>query len=135
MATVLLQCPELLLAFHSFGRHRQPHRFAQVDDGLDHGAVAASGVVQPADEAFVDLDAVERVGAQVAQRRVAGAEVVHVQANAQLFERQHCAQCAFDVIEHHVLGNFQLQALCGESGFQQDLAYIRHHIAALELRR
>src|SRR5690606_16578946 len=78
-----LQLVEGLDALDS-GFHAE--RFGQADDrGDDLGAVLVllgAGI----NEALVDLDLVERGGAQVAERRIAGAEIVEREAHAELLE-------------------------------------------------
>ncbi|MNG32924.1 hypothetical protein D3C84_1190490 [compost metagenome] len=66
MALFFAQGVELLLGFHPLGRDGQAHGPAQVDDCLDHRTVIAI-TAQAGNEPFVDLDAIERVGAQVTQ--------------------------------------------------------------------
>ncbi|MNJ76962.1 hypothetical protein D3C77_743600 [compost metagenome] len=66
MAFFFAQGVELLLGFHPFGSNGQAHSFAQINDRLDYGTVIAV-TVQACNETFVDLDAVERVGAQITQ--------------------------------------------------------------------
>ena len=67
VAGVQAQAGELLGRFHAFGGDGDAQRTAEVAEGLHDGpVVAAAGEL--GDEAAVDLDAVERVAAQVGQR-------------------------------------------------------------------
>src|SRR5580704_3025399 len=67
---------ELLLRFHAFGGGRHVQAFGETGDRL-HDRIGVGTLAQPLDEAAVDLDLVERKAAQVAQRRIAGAEIIH----------------------------------------------------------
>ena len=59
-----------------------PSDSAERDHGLDDGqAVVPAGEI--ADEGAVDLDLVEGEGAEIAQRRIAGAEIVERDADAE----------------------------------------------------
>src|SRR3954451_8905923 len=65
----------LLLGLDAFGGGGHAARGRQIDDGL-HDAGGAVGAGDVADEATVDLDLVEREAVQIAQRGIAGAEIV-----------------------------------------------------------
>src|SRR5690606_23511995 len=65
----------LPLGLNAFGNDRHPERLAEVDDrGKDRRSVM--GGIQTGNEAAIDLQRVERELAQIAQARIAGAEVV-----------------------------------------------------------
>src|SRR6266849_6024417 len=69
----------LLLGLDPFDDHRHAERAAERVDGLDdHPAVR--GLVERRHEAAVDLELVEGERLQVAQARIAGAEVVEREA-------------------------------------------------------
>src|SRR6478735_9754116 len=72
---------ELLAGLHAFGRGHHAELLRQLDRRLhDREAIAGAGEV--GDEAAVDLDLAERERAQVAEARVAGAEVVERDVDA-----------------------------------------------------
>ena len=78
---------EALLAFgfHAFGDHRELHAAAEGDDGAGDGGIV--GIVgKAADERLVDLQDVQRQALEVAERGVAGAEVVDRQLYAETLE-------------------------------------------------
>ena len=73
---------ELLGRLDSLGDDEQLERVREVDHGRDHGVVAA--VAEPAHERPVDLEERQVEALQVGQRRVAGAEVVEADLDAEL---------------------------------------------------
>ena len=71
------------------------------------------------DEATVDLDLVEREALQIAQRGVAGPEIVHRDTNAkstQLIE--HGKRCVV-IADQDRLGDFQFQPMGREAGIRE----------------
>src|ERR1700716_4625369 len=77
----------------------------RLDDG---GAIALVGNVL--DEGAVDLDLVERKAAQIAQRRIAGAEVVHRDLDAESAELVQRRQGRFILVQQDRLGDLELEA-------------------------
>jgi len=73
---------ELVLGLDPFGGRLDAEAGAQAGYRLDDRDVLAA-VAGAGDERAVDLDPVEREAAQVAQARIAGAEIVHRDAHAQ----------------------------------------------------
>ena len=72
----------LRLRLHSFGHGFHPQVVGQGDDGFDDGGVLAVRA-DPRNERPVDLEGVEGEAVQIAERRVAGAEVVQGQTDPQ----------------------------------------------------
>ena len=79
------QRDELLLGLDAFGGDAQAERVGQTDDRRDDRGVAGIGA-EAAHERTVDLHGVDREPLQVAERGVAGAEVVDRELHA---ERAH----------------------------------------------
>ena len=65
------------------------------------------------DERAVDLDLVEGEAAQIAQRAIARAEIVHGDAHAELPQLMQHGDCIVAVLEQHGFGDLELQALRG----------------------
>ena len=72
------------------------------------GAVGRRDV---ADERLVDLDLVEREAAQIAQRRIAGAEIVHRDADAEVAQRVQGRERRAAVGEQHRFGDLEFEPL------------------------
>jgi hypothetical protein len=72
-------------------------------------------------KALIDLDLVEREAAQVAERRVAGSEIVHRNADAQFLVLTELEHCGVQVMNHDGLGDLELQPAVIEPGFLQRL--------------
>ena len=83
VAADLAQARQLQRGLDALGDHRQAEGVAELDDGLDDRRVLGVDA-QAVDERAVDLDRLDREPLQVGERRVAGAEVVdgEVQAEA-----------------------------------------------------
>ena len=73
-----------------------------------------------ADEEAVNLDARYRIARQIAQRRVAGAEVVEGELDAPFVQLLQGRDC-FIVIERDGLGDFQFERIGRQGGFHQNL--------------
>ncbi len=104
----------LTCRLHPFGHQLQPQAVAHGDDGL-HQAVAAGAVLDVHDEGAVDLERVERELGQVAERGIAGAEVVQRHAHAQRPQpRQHGAHVGA-VVDQHPFRQLQFQHRAGQA--------------------
>src|SRR3984893_3543914 len=74
---------ELLLGLDALGRGDPPETRAEPRHRADDRD-AIVFLAELADEGAVDLDLVEREAAQIAERRIAGAEIVHADAHAEI---------------------------------------------------
>ena len=88
-----------------------------------------------ADEGLVDLDLVERELVQVIERRVAGAEIVERQADAELLEMLDRHAGLFRFLQQQALGDFELEPLRAQAGFCQRGSDMQHQARILELHR
>jgi hypothetical protein len=84
------------------------------------GDRAAPAVAQVADELPVDLECVQRERVQVGQRRVAGAEVVEGDQEAEFVQFGESPRGAAQVLDQQALGDLQLEALGRDAGLGQD---------------
>ncbi len=75
---------EIVVRLHALGGRIHAKRLGERDDGADDRAVAVRGRRGAANEALVDLDLVERRFLQIAERAVAGAEIVERQPHPEL---------------------------------------------------
>ena len=74
------------------------------------------------DEAAVDLDLVEREAAQIAQRRISGAEIVQRDAHADVAQVLQQGERRVVVADQHGFGDLELQPAGGQAGGRQHLA-------------
>ena len=84
------------MGFDAFGGSIHAQRLGETDDRGDDRRIAVALLGDAADEALVDLDLVERSVLQIAERGIAGAEIVQRQAHAQQLQ----------LIEHVRSGRF-----------------------------
>ena len=75
-----LETRQLLAGLDTFGRDLEVEGARHRDDGRNQRRVVRIGS-EPVDEDAVDLDAVDREQLEIAERRVAGAEVVDRQVD------------------------------------------------------
>src|SRR5229473_8347872 len=73
------------------------------------------------DEGAVDLDPVERKRAQVGQRRVAGAEIVHRDTDTECLDLPQHAECPIKIADKRRLGDLNLQTMWRQADFEQHL--------------
>ena len=105
---------------------------AEGDDRAgDGGIVGAAGDV--ADEAAVDLELVNRQLLEVAERRIAGAEVVDGQADALLLEQAEGLDGTLGVLHDKGLGDLQFEIIRAESADLQRTLDRGHQLAAIDL--
>ena len=84
------------------------------------------------DEGTIDLDAVDRKTADVAERREPGTKVVNrnrYSGGAELAEHARCAS----VLQEHALGNLDFQTMRGQTAAAQRLEHVRNEVRAAHL--
>src|SRR5207248_319504 len=91
--------------FDAFGDGVEPEALAELDDGArDSRRLGAGG--DTVDELLVDLEDVEREVSEVAQRRVAGTEVIDGESDTELLELREACGAQGEVFDHDLLGQF-----------------------------
>src|SRR4051794_19834587 len=85
VATQRAQRVPLLLVLDALGDHLERKRRAEADDGGRQAVLLRRGAL--AQEGAVHLEDVDREAAEVAERRIARAEVVQRERDAQLLQR------------------------------------------------
>src|SRR3546814_17791456 len=75
---------QIVMRLDPLGGRLHVERAREPDDRRDDRGVHAVLVGGPKNEALVDLDLVERRLLQIAERRIAGAEIVERQPNAEI---------------------------------------------------
>src|SRR5262249_39677967 len=86
-------------------------------------------------ERTIDLDGVDGKRAQVAQRRIAGAEVVERDADADVAKLPQNGFCRIGVVQQRGLGDLELEAMRQNAGIIECLDDAKGEARALELRR
>ena len=98
----------------------------QRDDRVDDRA--AGGVaIHLLHELAIDLERVERHPLQLAERRIAGAEVVHVDEHAHGAQPRHGVDGLGGVLHGRGLGDLQAQALRRQARLLEDAGHVVHH--------
>ena len=91
-------------------------------------------LVHVGNERPIDLDLVEGEAAQVAERAIAPAEIVHDDAHAELAQLMQRGQRILAVLQQHRFGDLQLETMRGQAGRRQRLQHNLDQVA-LDLQR
>src|SRR5207249_3723388 len=107
---------------------------AELDPKPDHRAHDRRRVafVEVADERAVYLDLVDRKAPEIAERGIAGAEIVERDANAELAQLAERPQHAIALVHHHRLGDFELQPVGRHAGKGKRRDHAAGETAALD---
>src|SRR5690349_18378903 len=108
VTTLLLQEREMRLGFYPLSNYPKSQCMAHGDDGRGYGCVIRLDGDLP-NKRSVDLQGIEREMLQVAEGRVAGAEVIHRQVEAHGAERMQRLGAFPMVIHQHAFGELQTQ--------------------------
>src|SRR5581483_11274328 len=90
VACIALQIANLCCGFDALGEHRHAELVPERDDRAADACGTRVGA-DVLDEAAVDLELVERKLAQIAQARIAGAEIVERELDAEFLQFAHRA--------------------------------------------
>ena len=108
----------LRLGFDALGNDLKAQALGKLDDGADDRLV--TGVfADTGDETAVDLQLLDGKHLEVAERGIAGAEIVDGQLDAQIAQTFENILAAFNRHDHR-FGQFQLQALRRQAGLRQN---------------
>ena len=102
------QLHQLRRFLDAFGRGLDVERMGELGDRADDRARAVAGQ-QVLDEAAVDLQLVEREALQIAERRIAGAEIVERDAHAERAQRVQQPQRRVAAFEEDRFGDLDLE--------------------------
>src|SRR5215510_12325732 len=133
-AALVAETPQLLLGLDPLGACGDPQRLAETGHGA-HDRRRIGILLQVLHEGAVDLDLVEGEAAKIAQRRVAGTEVVHRDANSQRLELLQSRQVLFDVAQQQRFGDLELEPIRRETRLVENLCDTVEKIVLPELRR
>ncbi len=110
------QALELAFRLDALGNDAHTERAGHADDRLDDRAVAVAVLAQAHDERAVDLQAVERIALQVAQRRVAGAEVIEQQPDAECLQQLDRERGRGPLLKQQPLGDLEAERVGVQTG-------------------
>ena len=125
---------ELVHGLHAFGRRGDVEAAAEAGDRA-HDRHAVGALRQILDERAVDLDLVERKAAEIAQAGIAGAEIVHRNADAELAQLMQDREIGLGLRQEQRFGDFKLEPQRRQSGMRQRRDHRLDQIAAAELHR
>ena len=114
VAAEAAQPQQLALGLDALGDHPQAEAVAEIDDRA-HDHLVVQVVLEVLDEGLVDLQPLHRQPLDVGQRRVAGAEIVDRQADAQLVEVAQALDRGLAVLDDRVLGQLQVERRRGRA--------------------
>ena len=123
---------EVGLRLDAFGDDLHVETRGEAEDGT-HDGQRMPVARQVAYERAVDLDLVEREGAQIAERGIAGSEVVHGDARTQRAQGVQLLDHLIGAVEQHVFSYLEIEALRIETGSLQRLLHRLQDIADAEL--
>ena len=98
-----------------------------------HDRIAALVAVHRRDEGAVDLERVAREVVEEGERRVAGAEVVDLGANAEALQVVERRAHAIRLVHHRALGDLEPQSLGQQVVRLQRVNHVRHEVGLAEL--
>jgi hypothetical protein len=127
-----LQHRGLALGLHALGGDGHVQRLAKPDNARHDGAglrARAEGV----DEGAVDLDLLDRETREIAQARIAGAEIVHGDRHAELIEARQRLHDRLGVLQKDAFGDLELEPMRLKTRLVQHPAHQPEHILGLEL--
>src|SRR5512139_4101765 len=103
LAPLLAQEGQLVPGFHAFGDDAQAQAARQLDYRAHDGGVVGVAV-EVAHERAVDLQPVDGEALEIAERRVAGAEIVDRQPHAERLQLPHRVEIVFHVLQQDGFG-------------------------------
>src|SRR3954469_19712271 len=123
---------ELAGGLDALGDRLEPQAARDVDDRADDRRVVLL-LAQPVDERAVDLDRVDRHALQARQGRVAGAEVVEQDADAELAQALERRARRGDVLEEDALGDLEAEAAGLEAAARERPLHLAEELGPGEL--
>ena len=122
------------LAFDALGHHLDAQAVRHLDAAMDNRAAAAARG-QPLNQALMQLDGGERPLAEHIEGRIAGAKIIHGQADAEVRQRLHLPAHLLRTLEQRGFGQFHLEQARVDGRVLDPLPQGRHHHVRLEILR
>ena len=128
---------QIVMGLDALGAGIHAERFGKGDDGADDRRVAVgrAGRRRAANEALVDLDLVERRLLQIAERRIAGAEIVEREAHSERLQLGESFVGRFALGQEHAFGDLELEPVGADPGFPEVLGDHGDDRRIVELQR
>src|SRR4051812_28402432 len=117
-AALLAESRNLLRRLDSLCAGRDTEALPEAEHGADDRR-RIRALLQLLHEGPIDLDLVEREAAEIAERRIAGPEIIHGNAQSQPSQIVQSAEISLDVAQEEGLGDLDLKAARGKAGFPQ----------------
>src|SRR5438105_2654265 len=95
---------QLFGGLYTFGYHTQVKGFGESYDGVDDGCVFGIAP-KPIYERAIELERINRIALEVAQGRIAGAEVIYRQSQAKSFQFLEGAKSWPCAVQRHAFRN------------------------------
>ncbi len=92
-------------------------------------------MIDTLDERAIDLEFVERERLQVAQARIAGAEIVHGNTDAKALQAAKDMERTIHVLDQYAFRDLELEARRVETGLKQDRLHEPRQVALDDLDR
>src|SRR6266853_3063616 len=134
LATVRAQEFQLLRSLDSLGDHPQSERTRERNHRLSDRRIVP-GLVDPVHERTVDLQAVDRQPRQIAQARIACAEIVHGDLHAERFQAIQDVGRLLPILDQDALGELELKTPGLKLGRAQGALHGLDETGAAELPR
>ena len=110
---------ELVRGFHAFGHHFEVETLGDTDDRMEE-RMSVAGCLEIVDKGFVDLEGGERKELEVAEGRVAGAEIIDGNGNPHFLEHEEHLAGLIGILHHHPFGQFEFEMVGGKARFFED---------------
>src|SRR5712692_3952464 len=134
LATVRAQELQLLRSLDSLCDHPQPERMRERNHRLGDRRIVP-GLVHPVHERAVDLQAVDRQPRQIAQARIACAEIVHGDLHTERFQAIQDVGRLLPILDQDALGELELKTPGLKLGRAQGALHGLDEARAAELPR
>ena len=134
VAAEFAQPPKLIRGLDPLGDRSKAEVGCQINDRR-HDALVRRILADALNEGLVDLDETQRQAAKVRERRIAGAEVVEADLDAELPDLFELAKDVGPKIDDHRLGQFEVQAGRIETRVFKSVVNNRREVTRLELPR
>ena len=132
-AAEILDHVMLLLGLDALGGRRHAEALCERDDGADDRDRLGHAFRRALDEAAVDLDRGEAGAAEIAERRIAGAEIVERQPDPEIEDAFEHLDGAGALVHEHAFGHFEFEPVRRQPALRQRRGDGRDEAGIVEL--